>query len=214
MLVESVVRFSLSTFVVVRCSTRVDDDFCTSPFATAYLGCGVASRSEVAVTVEVTFVAVLLSLLLSLAAADVAVVDELDSNTNSFLACTAGTTPGASEHTLRGLTGVLVDPVAFCVDRYESSFPISVMMRWSTPACCSTRLLLDVDVVDTLCTESPLVFWSAAVTELISLMTTPGWSLEDVVDDLVAVLELDVADELTARCCWVLLLLDVLLDVL
>lgn len=102
LLVESAARFSFSRFVVVvRCSITVVVWESAMPWPASGLSATglvwrVASRS---------LVEEVLCRLLSC----------LDSKTNSVLACCAR--PGASEHTLRGLTGVLVDPVAFCVDR-------------------------------------------------------------------------------------------------
>lgn len=177
----------------------------------------VLPRSPLVEVVEVE-----LSLLLS-CLVDVAVaVEEDDCVTNCSLlpwcacwACwleevtTVQPVPGASEHTLRGLTGVLVEPVAFCVDRNVSSLLISVMIRWSTPldaACCC-------------CIESLALLRSeVADEEVTSVMVTAlgccfCCSRED--DEEVALVELTVrllVEELTAFC-WATLL-DKLLDAL
>lgn len=179
--------------------------------------CLVASRSLDVVEFVVDFEVEVTLLLSCLEVAEVpdAVSELLLSKTNSLLVCCGIT--GASEHTLRGLTGVFVEPVALCVDRYESSLLISVMMRWSTPlcCCCSLRVLVVVDV-DFSAASPTLPLLSADSMLLISVMVTPGWSLEavalDVAEDLdvVTVRELAV-DELTARwvaTCWLALVLE------
>lgn len=86
---------------------------------------------------------------------------------------------------------------------------ISDIMRWSTPTCwccCSVRLLLvtvEVAFCVELCEVSPLMLPRLSAVEVISVMVTPGWSLEDDFEEVVEVLEEVtvrelVADELTA----------------
>lgn len=180
------------------------------------------ARSPLVEVVEV------LSLLLSCLAAvevDVEVVE--DSWTTVLVCCWAAScwpaccwlldvvttvqpAPGASEQTLRGLTGVLVEPVAFCVERNVSSLLISVMMRWSTPldaACCCWELSVRV---------SPALLWRsvAAVEEVTSVMTTElgccstaEVAVEAVLEEVTVRL---LVDELTARCSLLVALLDAL----
>lgn len=100
------------------------------------LACRVASRSLLDDVVDVVELTLLLScLVVAVPTALSVAIDEdvLVSKLNSVFACWAEGASAASEQTLRGLAGVFVEPVAFCVDRYESSLLISVMIFWSTP---------------------------------------------------------------------------------